>query len=275
MNNTTGKFIFGERVSLSGEPLGKPFSDRAESVLLKFGRGNAKLSEQIATFSIPAGHSCPGALQCMARADRLTGKITDGKHQEFRCFSASGEAWNSQMRESRWHNFDLLKAAKTREAMRDLILASLPEAQIVRIHVGGDFYSQAYFLAWCDVARLRPGVKFYAYTKSINTWKACASEVPGNLILTASEGGKFDNLINGFKRATVVYSEEQAAALGLDIDHDDSHAYDGNESFALLLHGTQAKGTVAAKALSALKLQGKGGYSRFMRATQSQLNSTK
>ena len=88
------------------------------------------------------------------------------------------------------------------------------------------------------------------------------SEIPSNLILTASEGGKFDSRIGSMKRATVVYSEEQAAALGLEIDHDDSHAYDGQESFALLLHGMQQKGTPAAKALSALKLQGIGGYSK-------------
>lgn len=248
--------------------------DQENNTLLKFRRGNAKLDKTIATFSLPAGWSCPGANLCMAKANRETGKITDGAAQEFRCFAASAEAAYSNVRESRWHNFDLLKG-QTRREMSDLILASLPDAPIVRIHVSGDFFSRDYFLAWCDAARSRPDVKFYAYTKSINTWQACVADVPSNLILTASEGGKFDNLINGFKRAKVVYSEEQAAALGLDIDHDDSHAYNGNESFALLLHGTQAKGTPAAKALSALKLQGKGGYSRFMRATNSQLNSTK
>ena len=71
--------------------------------LLKFGQGNAKLDKAIATFSIPAGHTCPGADKCMARANRLTGKISDGKSQEFRCFSASSEAAFSSVRESRWH----------------------------------------------------------------------------------------------------------------------------------------------------------------------------
>lgn len=231
--------------------------------LLKFGQGNAKLDKQIFTFSIPAGHSCPGAHLCMAKADRLTGKLTDGGNQEFRCFAATAESAFPSVRKQRWDNFELLRQAKTREAMRDLILASLPhEATIVRIHVSGDFFSEAYFRAWVDIANARPDAKFYAYTKSLHLWNRLVSEVPANLILTASAGGKFDSQIGSFKKAIVVYSEEEAAALKLEIDHDDSHAYGGEESFALLLHGGQKKGSQAAKSLSALKLLGKGGYSK-------------
>jgi hypothetical protein len=155
----------------------------------------------------------------------------------------------------------LLKG-KSREEMSEMILASLPDTTIIRIHVSGDFFNEAYFGAWVDVAIARPDIKFYAYTKSINLWHRLASLIPSNLILTASEVGRYDAEIGTFKRAKVVFTEEQAAALGLSIDHDDSHAYDGNESFALLLHGTQAKGTVAAKALSALKHLQIGQYSR-------------
>jgi hypothetical protein len=223
---------------------------------LKFGKGNAKLDKTIATFSLPAGWSCPGAAQCLARADRNTGKITDGPLSQFRCFAATAESAYRNVRESRWHNFDLLKG-KTRDEMSALILTT-----IIRIHVSGDFFNESYFGAWIDVATNRPDIKFYAYTKSIPMWRSLADSIPANLILTASEGGRYDAQINGFKRAKVVFSEEQAAALGLAIDHDDSHAYDGNESFALLLHGTQAKGTVAAKALTALRHLNIGGYSR-------------
>lgn len=238
-------------------------SNQADPTKLKFGEGNAKLDQKIFTFSIPAGHACPGAHLCMAKADRQTGKLTDGSTQEFRCFAATAESAFPSVRKQRWQNFDLLKAAKTREAMAKLISESLPsEASIVRIHVSGDFFSEAYFLAWIDVAKAKPDAKFYAYTKSINLWHKVQGEIPANLILTASQGGKFDSQIGEFKRAIVVYSQEEAAALNLAIDHDDSHAYGGNESFALLLHGTQQKGTQAAKSLSALKLLGQGGYSK-------------
>jgi hypothetical protein len=230
--------------------------------LLKFGKGNAKLDKQIATFSLPAGFTCPGAALCMARANRETGKIADGPLQQFRCFAATAESAYRNVRESRWHNFDLLKG-KSRFEMYDLILASLPDTTIIRIHVSGDFFNEAYFGAWIDVATARPGIKFYAYTKSIPMWKRFSDSIPANLILTASEGGKYDEEIGDLKRATVVFSEDQAAALGLELDHDDSHAYDGRNSFALLLHGTQAKGTIAAKALSTLRHSGvKHSYSR-------------
>jgi hypothetical protein len=239
--------------------------------LLKFGKGNAKLNEDIYTFSIPSGYTCPGAKLCKSYANRLTGKMTDGRETLFRCFSASQEAAFPSVRNQRWHNYDLLRECNSPEEMRDLILASLPRAaRIIRIHVGGDFYSVDYFRAWALVAFDRPLIKFYAYTKSIDQWLALKGEIPVNFILTASEGGKFDHLIGDHKRAKVVFSEEQAAALGLAIDHDDSHAYEGTESFALLLHGTQPKGTESAKALSALKHSGvKYSYPRKMNVRSS------
>ena len=88
--------------------------------------------------------------------------------------------------------------------------------------------------------------------------------IPSNFALTASYGGKHDELIveHGLKYAEVVYSEEQADAMAFEIDHDDYHAAFGKESFALLIHGTQPKGSEASKALSKLRKQGKGGYSK-------------
>ena len=58
-----------------------------------------------------------------------------------------------------------------------------------------------------------------------------------------------------------MFSEQEAIDKGLEIDHDDSHAAFGKESFALLLHGTQPKGSAASQALSLLRKQGKRGYS--------------
>ena len=88
--------------------------------------------------------------------------------------------------------------------------------------------------------------------------------IPSNLILTASRGGHWDSKIeeNAFKCAEVVFSEQEAIDKGLEIDHDDSHAVFGKKSFALLLHGTQPKGSDASKALSKLRKAGKGGYKK-------------
>jgi hypothetical protein len=223
--------------------------------LLKFQQGNAKLGKNIYTFSLPAGHSCPFANDCLSKADKLTGKLTDGPNTQFRCFAASAEAVYPNVRLARWHNFDLLKKLNSVKAA-DLILASLPKkANIVRIHVSGDFFNESYFLAWLQVAKLRPNVLFYAYTKSLIYWVNYIKEIPSNLVLNASEGGKLDAQINlhGLKFAKVVYSPEQAEELGLLIDHTDEAAYKTKESFALLIHGQQPKGSKASQSIKDLK----------------------
>jgi hypothetical protein len=236
---------------------------------LKFGQGNSKLDDAIFTFSLPAGHCCPFAHECKSKADRHTGRITDGPHTTFRCFSASNEVRKS-VREARWHNAELLRSLSKDDMVR-LILDSLsPFAGYVRLHVSGDFFSLDYFDAWLEVARQRPRTLFYAYTKSLPFWVRRLDAVgtghaPGtvpNFVLTASYGGTHDHLIeqHGLRYAKVVFSEQQAADLGLELDHDDSHAMRFGPSFALLLHGSQPSGTAAAKAVAALRAVGEFGY---------------
>jgi hypothetical protein len=226
-----------------------------QTKLLKFQRGNAKLGKEIYTFSLPAGHSCPFANNCLSKADKITGKLTDGPNTQFRCFAASAEAVYPNVRLARWYNFDLLKKLDTNKSA-NLILSSLPKkANIVRIHVSGDFFNEAYFLAWLKVAKERPEVLFYAYTKSLVYWVNYIKDIPTNLILNASEGGKLDAQINGhgLKFAKVVYSPSEAKKLGLKIDHTDEAAYKTKKSFALLIHGQQPKGSKASQAIKELK----------------------
>ena len=231
---------------------------------LKFGEPNAKLKKmlktrlglKLKTFTLPAGYTCPGAKDCLSRADRETGKVTDGNETEFRCFMASAEARSPSLRELVWHNFELIRAELKNgvEAVADLIDKSLPEKfDIMRVHVGGDYFNRDYFMAWCMVAQRHPSKVFYSYTKSLAI--VAGIPKPANLVLTASRGGKFDDLIDAhaWKEAVVVFSKEEAAEKGLEIDNDDTHAAFGTENFALLIHGTQPKGSAASKALQALK----------------------
>lgn len=228
---------------------------------LSFGKGNAKLNGEATptyTFSLPAGWTCPGARDCLAKAARDTGKITDGPEVEFRCFAASMEFMPS-IRDSRWRNFDLLRAAGTAEAMADLIIASLPKkAALVRIHVSGDFFSPTYFAAWKNVAARMSGVMFYAYTKSVS-YLPPRAELPSNLRIVVSDGTRF-----GTDRARALGYAVASVAFDLNgllpIDHDDSHAIAADHDFALLIHGTQPKGSDAAAALRELKKSGFHGY---------------
>jgi hypothetical protein len=240
--------------------------------MLKFSNANAKiealkndaeLSEyltdkrKVYSLDLLSGYSCP------PNGKR---KIQDGRNTQFRCFSASQEVQYTNVYNLRKHNFDSLRKLSTGE-MIDLINNSLPKnAGIVRIHVAGDFFNQQYMEAWYSVAVANPDKLFYAYTKSLRFWHSI-NEFPilHNFVLTASYGGRDDWRIDEYdmRFAKVVYSEQEAHDLGLAIDHDDTHAAKPslrNQSFALLLHGTQPKGSEAATALSALK--GKGSYSR-------------
>lgn len=226
--------------------------------LLSFGKGNAKLGKKVFTFSLPAGWTCPNALDCLSKANEETGKITDGKLMKFRCFAASAEAVYPAVRKSRWKNFRLLKEA---ENMAKLIQASLPKkSEIIRIHVSGDFFNKDYFLAWLHVAKNNPSIKFYFYTKMVRYVWEYKKSFPDNFIYTVSRGGKEDNLIVGLRESIVVFSEKEASDKKLEIDHDDSHAMTQGQSFALLIHGIQPAGSEASKAKIALR--GKGSYSR-------------
>jgi hypothetical protein len=250
---------------------------------LKFGHGNSKLPRYIKTFSLPAGHTCPGARDCLARVVLQNGNrvLLDGRHQEFRCFSASAESQYKNVYNARGHNYDLLRATakglrgdEAVRAMSGLLAASLPRIgrsnkrrgpKKVRIHVSGDYYSLAYLDAWLMTARLFPETRFYGYTKSIPFWLKRMDVIPPNFTLTASLGGKYDKLAldNNLRTAVVVYHPDQAERMGLEVDHDDHLAYrDSKESFALLLHGGQPAETESAKALKRMRDEGiKYGYS--------------
>lgn len=237
--------------------------------MLKFSAGNAKL-KNIISFSLASGWSCPFANECYSKADPENGKITDGPNTQFRCFSASQESLYPAVRKQRFDNFNELKNIKTVEEMVQKLQQALPkikksgEGKIVRLHVAGDFFNQKYFDAWLIVAKNNPDRIFYAYTKSLQYWVNRLNDIPVNFKLNASKGGKLDNMIDQYnlKYAEVVYSEQEAKEKGLEIDHDDSHAYDFNHSFALLIHGTQPKGSKAAAAKSLLAKQGWTGYKK-------------
>lgn len=241
--------------------------------MLKFGKNNSKLKNLAAkigcdvyTFSIPSGHACPFAHLCLSKAIVENGKrkIIDGPHTQYRCFSASSEVIYPALYDMVWHNWNELKACRSLHEMTVLILESIPvKARCIRIHIDGDFYTPTYFKAWCDVALLRNDILFYAYTKSLPFWVDNRDIVPDNFILTASRGGTRDDLIDSenLREARVVYTEAEAKSLGLEIDHDDSHAALPrlkHQSFALLIHGIQPAGSEAGEAVRALN--GKGSY---------------
>ena len=237
-----------------------------------------RFTAEVYSLDLLSGWSCPFAEKCKSKVYELAGqftksgnvkkKLVDGKKTEFRCFSASQEALLPNVYDRRKNNYDLLNECETSEEMTELMQRSLPRnAGIVRQHVGGDFFNDKYFTAWLDLAEQNPSVLFYAYTKSLIYWARNIERIESldNVVLTASRGGSQDWMIQGygFRESVVVFSDEQADEMGLEVDHNDSHAAvpDWSENdFGLLIHGVQPAGSEAGRAVSALK--GKGSYNR-------------
>jgi hypothetical protein len=247
--------------------------------MLRFTQSNAKLNSTM-IFSLPAGHMCPAASACLAKADRITGKVTDGPDASHRCFGASCEARSTALRKLVWGNADQILNAVKRgpKAIADLIDNSMPDwSGLVRIHsTGGDFFTKSYLQGWLEVARRRPGkiiefngkkqvvgTVFYAYTRMIPFF--IGTELPKNFFITASVGGLYDDKIpeSGLKCVHTLFRESDAAALGLEIDHDDTHAWAGTKDFALIIHGTQPAFFEASRAREENRKAGKfTGYMR-------------
>ena len=140
--------------------------------------------------------------------------------------------------------------------MAILIQESLPKnANFIRVHVGGDFFTKAYMQAWYLVAEKNPNIKFYAYTKSIKWMSELEHLRPSNFSMTASYGSKEDAIIDelNLKSANVVFHPSET---NLPIDKNEYYAINDEGSFSLLLHGTQKAGSKASKALSKMLAEG-------------------
>lgn len=245
--------------------------------ILKVSRPNAKIPHF--NFNLPAGFTCPFASKCLSKADRVTGKLTDGPEADFRCYAAGEENRRPNVRALRWSNFEALKAIGTdnvqgmSQALTQAVNNSVPRGhEAFRLHASGDFFNESYFKAWVETAKRIPDLIFYTYTKSV-PYLIRNMPLPNNFIITVSKGGKDDHLIDqhGLKFSVVVFSEEEAKNyiwydksgkqnIGLEIDHDDTLAWKHDKPFALLLHGVQPAGSAASKALR--ELGGKGSYGK-------------
>jgi len=238
---------------------------------LVFGMKNSKLMQlskktnrKVAGFGKLAGHTCLFAKDCLSKV--INGKVIDGKHTKFRCFAASNEALYTNVYKSHKLNSNLIKNAIAlgKNATVELIVNSIPKsAETIRIFTSGDWQTQTEFDAWMEVAEQQPDILFYAYTKSLPFWVKRLDSIPNNVTLTASRGGKRDDLIakHNLREAIVVYyatnleaksakyNGPTAESLNLPIDSDDSIAASPtrkNENFCLVIHNVQPKNSDAA-----------------------------
>ena len=281
--------------------------------MLKFSKeDNAKLKKikewspikepKVYSISLLSGFSCSFAKDCQTYAieNKITKKRTvlDGKNAKYRCFSAIQESQYTPTYNQRKHNLDSILAIRNDvEKITDLIMASLENpadknknslpknADYIRVHVGGDFVTSEYMLAWFNVGRLNPNIKFYAYTKAIGWMQDNEDMRPKNFRMIASVGSKQDHLIVKFslfrKFLSFLKISKKVETLTADVVFhpndtklpiDDNEYYAINDkrsffnpsgSFSLSLHGTQKKDSLGSKALSRMKEEGiKFSYGR-------------
>ncbi|MCP3697552.1 MAG: hypothetical protein GY920_03155 [Aliivibrio sp.] len=175
-------------------------------------------------YNLPVGHSCPFAKLCLVKVDKKTGKF-ENKSSNYKCYAAAAERFPG-VRNSRWTNF---------ENAKNSIVPHPPKlAKSIRVHGSGDFFSQSYFDCWIDIALQNPEKEFWAYTKSLKYWVRRITEIPDNLVLTASVGGTDDYLISdhNLKHVVVVASDKDTL---LPIDTNDDLARDPSiKCFALI-----------------------------------------
>ena len=186
---------------------------------------NSYYTGEVYEWNLPTGTTCPFAMECKVTVDRLTGKFDIDKGQ-YRCYAASAERFPG-VRNSRWQNF---------ESVKNNIKPIIPnKCKSIRIHSSGDFFNQKYFDMWLEIAKENANVEMWAYTKSLNYWVNRINEIPNNLILTASYGGKLDYLIDEFNLKNVkVYKSADDVDDNRPIDFNDDYARMPNINFALL-----------------------------------------
>lgn len=193
---------------------------------MKFIKKNKYYTGIVYEFNLPSGYSCPFAEQCLVKVDKVTGKFIN-KSKQYKCYSASAKRFPA-VRKSRWDNYEYVK-------MKNIPIIP-DDCKAIRIHASGDFFSQEYFDMWIKICNKNPNIEFWAYTKSINYWINQINNIPDNLVLTASYGGKYDNLISEYNLKNVkVYKNINNVPLGIPIDYNDDLARNKNiKEFALL-----------------------------------------
>lgn len=185
---------------------------------------NTKLKRDgIASFSLPAGKTCPGAGECAKG-----------------CYAMAGFFLMPSVRKAYQANWDATKLPDFADKMSAEIQKT--RAKIVRIHASGDFYSLAYLNKWLAIVQANPSVRFYAYTKMIPLFRG--RPIPANFTVIFSEGGKWDSQIDKAtdRHARVFETLKNLKASGYqDTTKNDRHAMGKNPRIGLVFHGAASR----------------------------------
>jgi hypothetical protein len=170
---------------------------RVSSRKPRYLRQNKKMKDsgggkvRIYNFGIPAFRSMSGMVTCPNAGNCTTG-----------CYARSGFYHMDSVKQAYERSLSLTLSDDFQAEMNKELARVLKNTQrvsqelMVRIHDSGDFYSLKYFQDWMELAFYWPDVQFYAYTKQVAMVKANLDDIPPNVKLIYSFGGKQDHLID-------------------------------------------------------------------------------
>jgi hypothetical protein len=110
--------------------------------------GNTKLGKGIWQFSLPAGLTCPGLTTICSQL----------------CYAKHGHYFNPNIAIQLRRRYDATLLADFAPDMIEEIHKR--NAELVRIHVAGDFYNVPYLEKWWWIVEKCPETTFFAYTRS-------------------------------------------------------------------------------------------------------------
>jgi len=160
-------------------------------------KGNRKIHPAFGNWSLPAPETCLRAWQCLGFC--YTFKVLKGLRGKVKA------AWRENLR------------ASLRRDFTDLMVARILDVGLigVRVHESGDFHTKSYVLAWAEIARRLPAVRFWYYTKSHAALDLSPLTALPNFTVTKSEGGLDDDKIDkATDNYAVVVDEPSQAKAG-------------------------------------------------------------
>lgn len=193
---------------------------------------NAKLRKDgILAFGIPAYKAESGRITCPGALDCIKG-----------CYARQGFYVMENVKRAQRERLELTLSENFIGVMNAEIARRKPK--IVRIHDSGDFYSIQYLRKWIHIARANRGTHFYGYTKMVPYFKGVALNLPSNLKITFSYGGKYDFMIDRERDAhSVVFNslKELRAAKYTNCTERDHTWKPSVRKIGLVYHGFASK----------------------------------
>ena len=134
------------------------------------------------------------------------------------CYARKGAYIWSNVKKSHEERYEFSKTAMFVPVM--IAEIKKKQAQYIRVHDSGDYYSPMYLAKWFEIARALPNVRFYSYTNMVDLVQNV--NVPDNFDFIFSDSGKQSHMID--RR---VHRHTKIFQIGSDMgDYVDASKYD-------------------------------------------------